>query len=430
MKYFTCTLCLALFFVSCKNHNSNIVDKAYADSLINHYTPPRQVTDNEKDMQFWKNRIDPKLPRQVGESKYASTLVTRFRQLGDIHDVKQAESILKGVNKTYNNTLPGPFVALTGSAMLQHHFIQADTLFQIAKKIGVDDFTLNTLSFDVNFELGMYTNANFYLRKLRQDKDYSYYFRQSKMDHFNANIDSAISNMLKAANLAKSEPYLQGIALSNAADLYIHAGDLQKAGNLYKQCIRLNSADFHSIMGLGWIALVHDKNDSLAEKMFTFVQTKNKLPDPLFKLYQMAQQRGDKNLEKKYANEFVAKSTDTIYGKMYNKYVIEIYTGILHEPARAEALAKNELNNRATPQTYAWYAYTLFENNKKDEAYKVFEQHVSGQPLEGLELYYMGKMMKGLDKGYNADAFFKAAEKNKYDLNPDMEKDLEANLEE
>jgi len=430
MKYFICTLCLALLFVSCKNQHSKIVDYIYVDSLMSHYTLPRQVTDNEKDMQFWKNKIDPKLPRQIGESKYAGTLIVRFHQFGDIQDVKEAESILKGVNKTYDNSLPGPFVALTGSAMLQHHFIQADTLFEKAKKIGVDGFTLNTLSFDVNFELGRYSNANFYLRQLKQDKDYSYYFRQSKMDHFNANIDSAISNMLKAADLEKAAPYLQGIALSNAADLYVHAGDLQKAAGLYKECIRLNSVDFHSIMGLGLIALVHDKNDTLAEKIFKFVLTKNKLPDPLFKLYQMAQQRGDKTLEKKYANEFVAKSTDTIYGRMYNKYVIEIYTGILNEPAKAEELAKDELHNRATPQTYAWYAYTLFENYKKDEAYKVFEQHVSGQPLEGLELYYMGKMMKGLDKGYNADAFFKAAEKNKYDLSPDMEKDLEADLEE
>ncbi len=230
--------------------------------------------------------------------------------------------------------------------------------------------------------------------------------------------------------MKKQRHTCKGLPYQTPPILYIHAGDLQKAASLYKECIHLNSVDFHSILGLGLIALVHDKNDTLAEKIFKFVLSKNNLPDPLFKLYQMAQQRGDKTLEKKYADEFVTKSTDTIYGRMYNKYVIEIYTGILNEPAKAEELAKDELNNRATPQTYAWYAYTLFENNKKDDAYKVFEQHVSGQPLEGLELYYMGKMMKGLDKGYNADAFFKAAEKNKYDLSPDMERDLEADLEE
>jgi len=236
--------------------------------------------------------------------------------------------------------------------------------------------------------------------------------------------------MTKAASLSEKSPLLESIALSNAADLNIHAGDLQKAGELYKQCIKLNSADFHSILGLGWVALVGDKNDTLAEKLFKFVLTKNKLPDPLFKLYQMAQQRGDKTLEKKYAEDFTTKATDSIYGRMYNKYTIEIYTGILNNPAKAEALAKDELTNRSTPQTWAWYAYTLFKNNKHTEAYKVFEQHVSGQPLEGLELYYMGEMMKGLGKGYNAGEFFKAAKKNQYDLSPALEKDLEKNLEE
>ncbi len=429
MKYFLASICLAFIFTSCKKQNSKIVDEVYTDSLITHYTLPIQVKNNETDMLFWKNRINPKDPRQVNESKYAGTLIARFHQFGDINDVKQAESILRNVNKTYNNTLPGPFVALTSSAMLQHHFIQADTLLNTAKKIGIDGFTSNTLSFDVDFELGRYNDASFYLRKLRPAKDYSYFFRRSKFDHLNSNIDSAISAMLKAAELEKTVPYLRGVALSNAADLYIHAGDLQKAYQLYKECIRINSVDFHSILGIGWIALVHDKNDTLAEKIFKFVLAKNKLPDPLFKLYQMAQVRGDSVLERKFANEFVARATDTVYGKMYNKYVIEIYTGILHQPAKAEELAKNELNNRKSPQAYSWYVYTLFKNNKKDEAYKEFEQYVSGKPLEGLELYYMGKMMAGLDKGYNAQEFFKAAVKNKYDLSPDMAKDAEANLE-
>ena len=430
MKYIIGAVLLATLFVSCKNKNAKIVDKAYVDSLTSHYTLPDMVTVNQKDMEFWKNRINPKDPRQVNESKYASALVSRFHFLGDIRDVKKADSIYNAINKTYNNTLAGPFTALTSTSMLQHHFSRADSLFEKAKKLGVDNFTLNTLSFDVNFELGRYNAAGVFLNRMKRDKDYSYFFRRSKYDHFNGTIDSAISAMTKAASLSEKSPTLEGIALSNAADLNIHAGDLQKAGELYKQCIKLNSADFHSILGLGWVALVGDKNDTLAEKLFKFVLTKNKLPDPLFKLYQMAQQRDDKVLEKKYADEFTTKATDIIYGRMYNKYTIEIYTGILNNPAKAEAMAKDELTNRSTPQTWAWYAYTLFQNNKHNEAYKVFEQHVSGQPLEGLELYYMGKMMKGLGKGYNAGEFFKAAKRNQFDLSPSLEKDLEKNLEE
>ena len=430
MKYFIFLVLSSILFVSCKNKNAKIVDKDYADSLISHYKLPAIVTMNQKDMDFWESRIDPTDPRQVNESKYAATLVSRFHFFGDIQDIKRADSIYDTVNRTYNNTLAGPFVALTSTAMLQHHFRAADSLLEKAKKLGVDNFTLNTLSFDVNFELGRYNTAGIFLNRMKRNKDYSYFFRRSKYDHFNGTIDSAISAMMRAATLSEKSAYLEGIALSNAADLNIHAGDLQKAGELYKQCIKLNSADFHSILGLGWVALAADKNDTLAEKLFQFVLTKNKLPDPLFKLYQMAQQRGDKALEKRYASEFIERAANPIYGRMYNKYIIEIYTGILINPAKAEVLAKDELTNRATPHTWAWCAYSLYSNNKHNEAYKVFEQHVSGQPLEGLELYYMGKMMKGMGKGYNANEFFKAAQKNKYDLSPALANDLEKNLEE
>ena len=116
MKYFLCALLFASLFTSCKK-NSKIVDQAFADSLMSHYAYPAQVAQNAADMQFWKNRIDPKRPGQVSESKYASALVARFRLLGDIHDVKQADSVLKAVNKRYNYTLAGPFVAFLGA----HH---------------------------------------------------------------------------------------------------------------------------------------------------------------------------------------------------------------------------------------------------------------------------------------------------------------------
>ena len=142
MKYLFGALFLASILASCKNH-SKIVDNGYVDSLLGHYSLPQQVKDNATDMEFWKNRIDPKQPRQVSESKYAGTLITRFHEFGDIQDVKQAEKIYWSVNKTYNNTLPGPFTALTSSAMLQHHFSQADTLLQKAKKLGIDGFTNN-----------------------------------------------------------------------------------------------------------------------------------------------------------------------------------------------------------------------------------------------------------------------------------------------
>jgi tetratricopeptide (TPR) repeat protein len=108
--------------------------------------------------------------------------------------------------------------------------------------------------------------------------------------------------------------------------------------------------------------------------------------------------------------------------------LIQVYTSTLDNPAKALEFAQKELSNRNTPQTNAWLAWCLFLNGRKQEAYKVYQQSVSERPLEGLELYWMGKLMKGLGKGYTAQQFFKAAERNKYDFSPSVRKDLEKNL--
>jgi len=157
--------------------------------------------------------------------------------------------------------------------------------------------------------------------------------------------------------------YLKNAALSNAADLYVHEGDLKKASELYEQCIRFNSCDFHSMMGLGWIALVHDGNDSQAKKIFSFVRSKLKSPDPLLKLSQ-ANEMNDIAVSKKFAVQFAQQAANAVYGNMYNKYLIQVYTSVLNEPAKALTIAEKEMSNRRTPQTGAWLAWCLFDNGK------------------------------------------------------------------
>jgi hypothetical protein len=424
-KYSPALLFLLTAAASCRNNTEKLVSPAFADSLITHYTPPPTLKATEQEMQFWSGRIDPKNPGMVSEAKYAATLVARFHQRGDIQDIKKADSIVRKIDTLFNHKEAGPLLSLVAYSILQHRFSIADSFLVKANALGLKRYERLTSLFDVNFETGRFDIAGIAVNQLKTDADYGYYFRRSKMDHLNGALDSSIAAMQKAATLVGASNYLRQVALSNAADLYIHAGQLDKARDLYLQCIALNSADVHSITGLGWIALVHDHNDSLAQRIFQFVQAKYGLPDPLFKLTQMADARGDSIGQKAYAAKFAATATDPVYGNMYNKYLIELYTGILNAPDKAVILAKKELANRATPQTYAWYAYTLIKDHQKEAAQKIFDRYVSGKPLEGPELYWMGKLMQELNKGYNAAEFFKAAYKNKYDLSPGMVRDIE-----
>jgi len=379
-------------------------------------------------MHFWQGRINPAVPGYLNETRYAAGLAMHFRLLGDIDSLKKSDSLLLRVDHDFNHKEASILLALAAHRITEHRFREADSFLVNAKQLGLKPYESLSSSFDVDFELGRYSKAQIGLNGLRSANDYGYFFRASKVDHFNGSLDSAILDMRRAADLAGTSDYLKGVALSGLGDLYIHAGDFRNANKSYIECIRLVGADFHSIMGVGWIALVHDHNPVLAEKIFRFVCSKTTLPDPLFKLAEIPGKGTDSMSQRAAAKQFEELATDARYGGMYNKYLIQLYTGVLHDPVRAESIAKDELNNRATPQTYAWYAWTLLSNNKKDEAYNIFESHVSGQPLEGLELYYMGRMMKDLNKNYNAQEFFKAAYTTRYDLGPAIEEYLNKEL--
>lgn len=394
------------------------MNDVFIDSLITHYTIPASAVQNQQELSFWRSRLDPASPGYVNESRYAACLDLRFRYFGEIDSLQKADSILLKADRDLNHHEASLNLALTAHGLAGHRFQQADSFLRIAKQLGLRPYESATASFDVDFELGRYFAARASLNTIRSAGDFGYYFRKSRMDHFEGQLDSAIWDMRRAAELAGMNVYIRGVALSNAGDLYIHAGELAAAGEAYVQCLRANSADFHSLLGLGWIALLHDRNDSLAERIFNWVGTKSAQPDPLFKLAQAAGIRGDTLRQREYARAFVQRVTAPVYGRMYNKYLIQLYTGILQQPELAEILAKDELVNRATPQTYAWYVWTLFANHKKEQAYEIYRQQVSGKPLEALELYWMGRMMEGLNKNYNAREFYKAADATRYDLDP------------
>ena len=405
-----------------------MVPAAFIDSLLTHYSDTAYRASLETDLQFWKARIVPANPGLVNELRYAFSLVQRFHLTGNINDLQQADSILYTADRAFNHKETAPNLALVRNSILQHRFKQADSLLKQAKDIGIKKYESASMSFDVAFELGHYQVAEIELKQIASSSDYGYQFRRAKLEHYRGAVDSAIAAMHRAYLLAGANTVLKQAALSNEADLNLHNNNLQQAANLYIQSIRHSATDLHSLMGLGWIALVHDKNDSLAEKIFRFVQSKTNAPDALYKLIQVAEARGDSLQQQQLAAAFVNRVSNPAYGNMYNKYLLQLYTGILNQPAKAQALAAAELLNRSTPQTYAWYVWALYSQQNRAAAEKIYQQQVSGKPLEGLELYWMGKYMEGIGKGYNAMQFFKAAWKNRYDLSPAMVADLETLL--
>lgn len=429
MQLFIRSICLLIFgLYSCSTQPNPIVDTQLTDSLLTHYTKSSFDKQIGEELRFWKSRVDSNPDAYTPLVQYAGTLIQRFHSFGNMADLLVADSILNTLNKAFQETDAGLLRSLAALNITRHRFKAADACVQKALTIGSEKYASTLLFFDTRFELGFYTSAQKALHTCRSTNDYGYLFRLAKWKHFKGETDSAAFYMQKAALLAGASLYLKQTAQSNLADLYLHEGKLEKAGELYIDNLLQNSSDFHSWQGVARLMLMHDNDYERAEKIFRFIGSNNQLPDALYNLVWVAEQKQDSFLAKKRAADFVSRATDSSYGGMYHKYLIELYTGILNDPFKAVAISEKEVNNRATPQTYAWWVWSLHKAGADAKAMELYKTYVSGKPLEALELFWMGKMMKDLGKQYNAVEFFKAADKNRFDLSPGKQLELKALL--
>lgn len=409
---------------ACHNQPSTLADPHFTDSLITHGQPAAQEKLLSQELIFWKNRLDSQPGAFTALARYAGLRGQHFHNSGEMSDLAVADSIYRCLNREYKGNEAGILRAWASLNITRHRFREADSLVQLAMQAGSEQYATTLLSFDTKFELGSYLLAERALQSCIATNEYGYFFRLAKWKHFQGETDSALYYMQKAADWSGNSLFLRQTALSNLADLYMHEGGFTKAARLYTGILKQNPADYHSLRGLGRIQLLHDKHPASAEKVFRYISVQNALPDPLYDMVWVAEQEGDSALQQTYATVFVQKAGDSAYGAMYHKYLLELYTGILHKPVLAISIAEEETRNRPTPQAFAWLAWSLHMGGDDARAMKVYLDHVSGKPLEALELYWMGKLMQAVGKQYIAHAFFTAAAKNRYDLSPLKQKDL------
>ncbi len=423
---FAATLIGIFFLCSCQSRK-NIIETQFVDSLLTNYQPSSIEKVTAGDLDFWQKRSDSSPKFSSAALQYAHKLVQNFHLYGDIRQLQKADSIYTAINFIEKENEAGVLRSLATLNISKHRFKDALDFSRKALLIGSDKYASSFIFFDALFESGDYATAEIILKQCKSTFQYGYFFRASKFWHWKGNFDSSVAYMLKAAELG-GKGVLKETALTNAADLYLHEGKLNEAYILFKKSLQTNSADYHSLQGLGKIVLLHDDSIATAQKIFEFIATKTKMPDALYYLSWVAEAAKDTILQRKYAQAFVATTNTIVYGNMYNKYLIEIYTDVLHNYNEALTIAEREIANRATPQTYAWYVYCLHLAGQKNKATQVYTNFVANKPLEALDLFWIGKYMQANGKAYNAVEFFKAAAKNKYDLSPSKLKDLERTL--
>ncbi|MBX9734607.1 MAG: hypothetical protein K2X37_11150 [Chitinophagaceae bacterium] len=428
-KQFWTIIAWGSILAACKEQHTHFPSMDFVNHASQRLSTINKTNQLTNDSIFWKNRLSSNPINYTAAVKLSSVLQHKFQLSGNIQYLHEASGLIEQLLAEYGPNHAGLQRIKAGIHITKHQFKEANAAIQKALEIGEERRESLLIAFDTQFELGYYTMASRTLQSCKQNNDYGYLFRMFKWKHYIGETDSAIWYLQKAQEWGAQSQKLVSVARVNEADLYLHEGKLKDAIAAYKKNIESDNTDFHSWLGIAKSMIQYTDNRSDAIQLLTKITKHHALPDPYYQMVGAAEGLNDRNLQYQYAKQFADKATDSMYGAMYSKYMIDLYTGILNQPNKALVLAKAEINNRATPQTYAWLAWTLHQTKQFQLADSVYTHYVKGKPLEALELFWMGQRMYELDKKNNAQLFFEGAAKNYHDLSPGKQVQLDKLLQ-
>ena len=401
-----------IIFLSFKLEKKILVQSLDYQTYLTQNNSP---TNDQKEIDFWSSKLSLDSNCTACKLKIASALSKRFKEKSNIKDLLKADSILQtcldqklGITSVYHS--------LASISVTRHNFQDSWDYSQKALEVGEKKDVTYFLLFDAAMELGHYKQAESFLNRFKDKNSFNYLLRASKLEDKKGDLDNAIHLMELALKKAQGNDELYVWAISNLGDMYGHAGEIEQSYDAFLRALKINPNHSHSKMGLAWISFSHDRNPKVAREIIKNIYTQK--PDPQLKLMLAEIAEYEKNfelselLEEDYYNEV----SESDFGFMYSKYLILIDAE--NDPKKAVKRSLEEINRRATPETYDLLAWSYFKNKQLVEALKIAENHVVGKTSEPETLFHLGMIYKANGNISKSEAYLKEALESEYELGP------------
>ncbi|MTE27668.1 tetratricopeptide repeat protein [Winogradskyella ouciana] len=381
--------------------------------------------DNEKLMsnaQFWTDKLKSNPDEFPYLVKRAGEYTQIFNATGNIdYLIKAEKDLIKSIEQT-NGIYASQYRALASNYISQHRFKEALELLEKAKENGEKLNSTKKMLFDVHLELGNYMHAESYLEEIKNKSDFDYLIRLAKWEDHKGNLDGAIEQMEKAAAIAEASNLkdIKQWSYTNLADFYGHAGEIKKSYNHYLKALELDPNDAYAKKGIAWILYSHENNPDEALKILDHISTYYHAPDYDLLKAEIADFMNDSELKSEAINNYKEAVRNEMYGDMYNKYNVTLYAEDMLLPEEALAIAKKEVENRPTPQSYDLLAWSYFKIGDVEKANAIVEEYVEGQTYEPGVLYHIAEIYKAVGKTEKVKELKSELVASLYELGPTM----------
>ncbi len=396
MKYFIIII-VASIAIAC-GHKEDAFATSSKDYNVFLHAAPKPST--SKYYELWNHKITKDSSQLLSFGNVAAEYNRYFKNTGDISFLKKAEQALTKAVEIANINQASYKRALARNYIAQHRFKEALTLAEEAQKLGGGAKETKQLLFDVHMELGNYSAANSYLDSITNLSDFGYLIRVAKWNDYKGDLDTTIRFMEKAMVKAESAKNraLMLWSYTNIADYYGHAGRIAASYEYYLKSLSLDPQNAYAKKGIAWIIFSHEKNGKEALRILDAITENYHAPDYYMLKAEIADFMGDKQKRNQNLDTYASVVANKHYGDMYNGYNVEYYLGHTNAIEKAFHLAKIEVGNRPTPESYNLLATAFYKNKEYGKALQIVEEHIMDKTYEPAILWNAAKIYKANQK--------------------------------
>ncbi len=418
MKQIGIALCILILFNACANKKQITHSEDYSKYIIAVSKTPQKL---ETEIVFWKKRLENGKVDVIAYSMLGSLQASKFEAEGNISDLIVSDSFFLLQHALEKNTSSGTFRSLAKNCISQHKFKLAKKYIDSALVLGDKKYNSLLMKFDVELELGNYAVAQMTLAQLNDKNEFNYLIRMAKLEDHKGNLSKAIELTEMAAgkpDVAQSKE-LQCWVKSNLGDMYAHNNEFDKAYAKYLQVLEINPNYYHCLKGIAWIAFTYDHNFSEAKLILESISIKHPIPDYNLMLSKIYKEEKNTNEYKKQMQTFMGKVQNPKYGDMYNKYIFYLMTEDYLNYPKALEIAKVEVNNRPTPESYNLLAWAYYKNGNTEMAYKIMNKNVINKNFEPDALYHIAEISAANRMKNQAQKYYELAQESVFELGPE-----------
>lgn len=381
--------------LSCSNNeaNNSITNKEDYEAFLTE-SKSTEIQQVKKNLSFWEDKLEKSPTQYPYLSKIASINTNLFTITGNINYLKEAEKKLLQANEKAFSV--GNLRALARNYISQHKFKDALNVLKKVEKNGEELVATQKMLFDVHLELGQNDEAKHYLDQIEKYADFDYFIRAGKWSDHKGDLSSAITFLEKALSIAKfkNNKDLLVWSYTNLADFYGHNNEIKKSYQYYLKSLAIQPHNSYAMKGISWIVYSYENNPDEALRILEKIKEQNASPDYSLLIAEIYEYKNDEEMKTKYLNSFLSQTENKSYGVMYNSHIAKVILDEFDEQTKAYNIILQEIENRATAESYDLLAWAAFKNGELKKSLSIANEHIVGKSFEPSILYHIAEIYK------------------------------------